>query len=130
MTDQPLLPAPAPLPRPWWKRWWVLTYLALLGPMTVVISYKVYLWNAPIAQVGVYTGVHKPIDDVPLVFAYAVLLAMPIVTWLSGRRDVVRSSPVARVFLVLVVIVFVAAALFLALAGFVLLTCLVAARKS
>src|SRR4051812_14519182 len=122
MTDQGPLAA---APRPWWKRWWVIAYLAVLGPMTVVVSYKVYLWNAPIDRVGL----HKPIDDVPLVFAYAVLLAMPIVAWLSGRRDAVHSSVVSRVFFVLVVLAFSAAGLFLALAGFVLLSCMVASRK-
>jgi hypothetical protein len=121
MTEPP--PPPAPVPhRPWWKRWWGITYLVLLGETAlatvVILAIPARLWEA-----GAYSGMVKGFTLMFVGGFLDLLLAVPIGVWaFDGRQWRLHSAPAGDLVLGLILFLLSMAAV----VSFVFFSCLAA----
>src|SRR2546426_1161506 len=102
---QPLSPSPT---RPWWKRWWGIMYLALLG---LSVAGMLVLAVRPPTPPGPDAGPGKAVMLMIPVGALDVLLAIPIAVGIFRRRFWrLHTAPAANLLLGVVLFVLSTAA--------------------
>jgi hypothetical protein len=104
MTEHSLPPAPLPH-RPWWKRWWGITYLVLLG-VTAMASAVLLAMPARLWESGAYSGMAKGLTLMFVLGFLDALLSIPIAVWaFHGRRWRLYSAPAGDLLLGLILFI-------------------------